>query len=745
MSISNENVFQSVSSDSRINTNLKVLTNRLIIMDWPNNENLFSIYGYKSLESLFSVYPNAIYRIYITAPFEPAYNHKISNLLPIMTFIKYKKLSYNIEVVPVGKMNTGYLSQIGRNYWLKYMKQCCDDICNNSTCYDTNHLQPYHVLHYIRLHKLWRYGGIFNDFSFLFLNQINHSIVLNGFYINSQCNKDYQYLRGSYLNNSNATQCYTSTLFIFEPKSDIVLCALKSYEEISFIKCIETDLLYGGAHCIQAILNDCFKTSGLINDLIINENNILEVFKGNINNARNYLLNNQNNKLTDLSINKKIVWLGDLSYNPMVSKQTTQTTVLTNNKTFIEKIIESNKLKQLKNVCTFNCNKSNSSFIKSCQPTIIIVGFEAQLTDNLYNILSNHPQILPTKYGINANTKQFGCLYEYSNMNSTNLDNCYPKVNKNEKYGFIESNMQYSFDKNIPNLMNQLQQTNEENHMKIVFVIEHPIERMYEMYRKYYQLNNINITFNNIILNVIQNPFNSFSILRQLITNKTNSNEIINYYYNIINNKNENINQTESIFSFTNELFLHSIAFPVILYYQKTLNNNNIFIINNDDFNLNIINETNYHKNLLQLFTKLQICKYKYINPTNNIQNQPNIPKNSHKNLKKSINQLISYELLIKLNKYFYPFIENLMNLTNYNLTSWHDTNRVLSLTNHNNNDSLNSMSLLNENKSYPLLWFENDIKDSSHARQGIISHLLHSGYVLFLFLSTLITNVLII
>ena len=56
-------------------------------------------------------------------------------------------------------------------------------------CRVSDHVQPYHVLTYIRLHKLYRRGGIFTDFTFMFLGPLEPPDVIQGFYLNTFCNK----------------------------------------------------------------------------------------------------------------------------------------------------------------------------------------------------------------------------------------------------------------------------------------------------------------------------------------------------------------------------------------------------------------------------------------------------------------------------------------------------------------------------------------------------------------------------
>lgn len=64
---------------------------------------------------------------------------------------------------------------VGYNYREKYLKICCTSC--NTICKRSDHVQPYHVMMYVRLSNLWMNGGIFSDFSFLFLDIIPSTVI----------------------------------------------------------------------------------------------------------------------------------------------------------------------------------------------------------------------------------------------------------------------------------------------------------------------------------------------------------------------------------------------------------------------------------------------------------------------------------------------------------------------------------------------------------------------------------------
>ena len=44
-------------------------------------------------------------------------------------------------------------------------------------CTKLDHVQPYHLLIYVRLNHLWDTGGLFSDFSFFFLGRLSNDVV----------------------------------------------------------------------------------------------------------------------------------------------------------------------------------------------------------------------------------------------------------------------------------------------------------------------------------------------------------------------------------------------------------------------------------------------------------------------------------------------------------------------------------------------------------------------------------------
>lgn len=145
-----------------------------IFLDWPIDDRLFTVDNYKALESILSVYPTATFRCLLATSRE-AYSHKIGNTLSYTQFSKYKKRQYNINVVPVNTKQKSRTSSIGEKYREKWFASCCGSC--NAECRAQDHTQPYHFLNYIRLTHLWQNGGIFSDFSHVFLGPVTSNEV----------------------------------------------------------------------------------------------------------------------------------------------------------------------------------------------------------------------------------------------------------------------------------------------------------------------------------------------------------------------------------------------------------------------------------------------------------------------------------------------------------------------------------------------------------------------------------------
>ena len=158
--------------NSSVTLGNKSADSMFVYLDWPVDDRLFTVDNYKALESLLNIYPTATFRC-LLATSRDAYTHKIGNALSFKQFAKYKKRHYNINAVPLNTKQKSRTTSLGEKYREKWYEKCCG-ACN-ATCRQTaDHIQPYHLLNYIRLTHLWQNGGIFSDFSFFFLGPLTN-------------------------------------------------------------------------------------------------------------------------------------------------------------------------------------------------------------------------------------------------------------------------------------------------------------------------------------------------------------------------------------------------------------------------------------------------------------------------------------------------------------------------------------------------------------------------------------------
>lgn len=142
-----------------------------VYLDWPLDDRLFTLENFKSLETILTHYQKAVVRVYIAAPYD-AYVHKIGSHLSVTHFQKYKKLGYDIDVIPVAKLDRSDKINIGKAYWANVSSTCCDRC--GVQCRTALASPPYHLLTFIRLQKLLKTGGIFSDFSYFFLGAFSY-------------------------------------------------------------------------------------------------------------------------------------------------------------------------------------------------------------------------------------------------------------------------------------------------------------------------------------------------------------------------------------------------------------------------------------------------------------------------------------------------------------------------------------------------------------------------------------------
>lgn len=559
-----------------------------IILDWPIDDRLFTIDNFKSLESLLSVYPDASLKVLLASGVD-AYLHKTGNLLPVTFFDKYKKRNYDLSIDPVGTMN-GFQAKIshGAKYW-GYWKELCCKKCNKA-CRTSDHTQPFHVLTFIRLTKLLMSGGLFSDFSFLFLGPLDDSMIQQGYYSNSYCidSKYFERWQEKEANESGdkskklvssprfhgtATiqSCFTSTAMKFPQQrgNPVIRCVLNQYdnygEESAFFRCIDEDATFGGAKCISDVFAECFRKVGIDNqfDETDKNNSIIETFGGDAEVARHFLISKElmcegNSELCMMksmgivnrirSEGKRIVWLGslavtghwDLNYyqknqsaelaasgQPPVSKglhgdsilslissqivlrdgsffnrsghtpvqaQLRKTTPMDNNTSMgisTDDVCSLTRTQPCHHYSTSLELLSSKGFTEmsyksgleeaSCAPSIIVAGFMKSASSFLFNTLVKHPQVLSPLIG--SQLKETYCYMGNIPGALRNRMWCFPYISPYENFHAGDGTVYYGVDSSVPYTLKA-----DNPNVKVIFVVRHPVDRLYSNYKFGYQV-----------------------------------------------------------------------------------------------------------------------------------------------------------------------------------------------------------------------------------------------------------------
>lgn len=672
-----------------------------IFMDFPVDDKLFTVDNFKALESILTVFPNALIRI-LLASSRDAFAHKAGNILSINHFSKYKRKGYNIVVNVVYKLDDKDTLQGGDAYWKKYQEICCSKC--DSKCRKGDNISKYHLLTYIRLVKLWKKGGIFSDFSFFFLGSIDSPLVYQGVYINSFCNN-----KGDWIDDYvDSDKCFTSTLMVFNiEKSPVITCVLKKYDDPQFIFCIESDERMGGANCISNAFNTCFQEEDIVNDFDDGADNILETFGNNADTAEKNILNNRN---WTIASNKRAFWLGALAFKSKWTQlpypaQTIMAAGVSNLK--VKKSSnEKNPLCQLQ--CSRFVNELDISRLPSdsrvdnvsisginqasCAPNVIIAGFMKSASSFLFSAIASHPQVLPPLVG--QQYKETKCYHSYSVKRLSKRARCFPYIEDGESLTSIDGTVLYATDKNVPYLLKQ-----DNPNVKVIFVVRHPVDRLYSFYKFVYRhiYSSMDIHdrgFDQVIDKGIA-QFSKFGILRQLVSNKSNDDSIIDQYYSMFDGH-------ASIAS----LFMHSIVYPPIKHYMNVLGRDNVLVINSDD--LDVKNMGKVRNVLLDAYKFLGLCPFQLPDMEPILTSRNTLP----------IDAEMTQASYYRLNRFFKPFNDLLGQLTNVNYSEW-------------NNRPPSSLLPLNDKNDTIPKWFELEFLEIQNTningtkKGSIMSHLL--------------------
>lgn len=126
-----------------------------IFLVWPLLVTDFSYINYKAFESILIHYPTAKIRIILPSTTDN-HHYKTTILFSTSHFLKYNKKGYDIEIKST--YNYDFLDGLGLEYW-RQVEYFLNGI---------KLMVPFHVSMFIAANMLYKQGGVFTDFTFLF-------------------------------------------------------------------------------------------------------------------------------------------------------------------------------------------------------------------------------------------------------------------------------------------------------------------------------------------------------------------------------------------------------------------------------------------------------------------------------------------------------------------------------------------------------------------------------------------------
>ncbi len=624
-----------------------------IFLDWSHDDRLFTAENYKALESLLNVYPKSTYRVILPTP-NDAYVHKIGNSLSITHFSKYQRRGYNLEIFPVATLKSPNIEP-GQAYWDKWSSICCKKC--NARCRISDHVQPLHLMVYIRLRKLFKKGGISSDFTYLFLDHIQHPIKY-GYTMSTTCDGEVPTLWQEEQERVNPgkwvlERCFTSmTIVINEEESPLVNCMLHGYNDTAFVHCVETDDLTHGAQCIRKMFDNCFTKLNVPNDL--KENYAVEDWEESGSKAKESLIEWNEWKVSD---SKRIIWMGDKATSAFWPADPFPEGTLFNAivKSFsLWKATWEDPSSQCKAIChSYNSNPTLLKEFKtqsygtgiehaSCAPTIIVPGFMKAASTFLFNAISSHPQVLPPLRG--AQMKETYCYHASPLRKLMKRPWCFPYIEPGENYFNSDGTVYYATNPEVPMTLKE-----DNPNVKVVFAVRQPTDRFYSNYKFSFDTYGKKGPIDDLI-DIGTNQTDKFGILRQMTMDEKSEEEIIDAYYNSLFNGGGALGV----------LFMHSINYPAILHYRKVLGKENVMVVRSEE--LDVKRPTILKETISRVYHFLGLCPH---DPPS-MDSKTLIGKNQLPKEKE-----LSKEGYERLNTFFRPFNDALAALEGWNLTEW--------------------------------------------------------------------------
>ena len=626
-----------------------------IYLDWPYDDRTFTAENYRSLETFLNIYPKALFRILLTAPYD-AYVHKIGNQLSTTHFTKYQRRGYDIAVVPVAMM-PNLRPQIAMEYRDKWLRICCRRC--NGRCRNSDHVMPFHLLMYIRLVKLFRMGGIFSDFTWLLHGHLQGARIMQGFQLMSHCSADSSMTMWQEEQQRNMPGkwryhgCFTSVALVFNmPHAPVIECVLQRYDDAAFVKCVESDTELGGALCIKLALNECFAQLKLTNDLEA----VSEVFDRTGRGAAMSLTTP--GPAWSVSADTRLLWMGAKATSAFWPHDAVP------EKSLLDAILEQVALHKLHfehetSACTLRspCSPYHTSlsllneFRKtsyetgieqaSCAPAVVVPGFMKSASTFLFSAISKHPQVLPPLKG--AQMKETYCYHASPLRKLMKRPWCFPFVEPGENFVTSDGTVYYATNPSVPYTLKQ-----DNPNVKVVFAVRHPADRFYSNYKFSFDTYGKKGSMDDLI-NLGTHRDDKFGKLRDLVTSDASIEQVIEQYYN----------GTFKAGGALAVLFMHSIAFPAIAHYQRVLGKGNVMVVSSDQ--LSPRNMSSVRSTLNDVFSFLGLCPYDIPDMEVALPGKNVMPAEKE----------LSQQGYRRLNTFFKPFHAALGKLVGWDLSNW--------------------------------------------------------------------------
>jgi len=218
--------------------------------------------------------------------------------------------------------------------------------------------------------------------------------------------------------------------------------------------------------------------------------------------------------------------------------------------------------------------------------------------------------------------------------------------------------------------------------VKVIFVVRNPVERLYSSFKFAYNTYAKFGNFDDFILSGMDLN-GKFGALREMLSNGTDMRVILDVYYNV-----------SYADAARGSLFMHSLYALPVQHYVNILGRENVMVVSAED--LDVHDPVRLYDTLNSVFRFIGVCAVPITDLVPSLPSRNTVP----------VGNQMSQDMYAKLTRFFRPFNNHLMAISDVNATQWNDKAPPLKLPRF-------SPSL---NKTMPELWFE--IKESAAGKK---------------------------